>query len=121
MAIKPKTISKIDSTIRNAYVVSWTGLANGDSGEPLELPGQPDRSAQVIGTFGVGGSVVIEGSNNETDFSTLTTPLGTSIALSSPGIAQVQELTKVIRPRVVAGDGSTSVSVYMLIAGPYRY
>ncbi len=42
----------------------WLGLANGDSGSPMELPAFADKSVQVTGIFGAGGELSIEGSND---------------------------------------------------------
>lgn len=92
-------------------VVTWTGLLNGDDGDAAQLVGFSDRSVQVIGTFGAGGSVTIEGSNNGTNWSALSDPQGGAITRTAAGIKAVSELTRYIRPRVTAGDGTTSLTV----------
>ena len=99
--------------------VAWTPMANGDSGQ--EHPSWPgaDRSIQVLGTFGTGGTVLIEGSNDKTsptNWATLRDPAGNNLSITSAGIKQVLEFTRWIRPRVSAGDGTTSITVQMLVA-----
>jgi hypothetical protein len=98
-----------------AHVISWTPLANGDSGEPVEMPGSHVRSVQIVGTFGTGGTIVFEGSNDGVNYVTLTDPQGNAISKTAAGIEQVQEATRFIRPRVTAGDLDTSLSVYTLV------
>jgi hypothetical protein len=109
------TINSIRSNTGNSktVVVSWLNMANGDDGQPFEFCQYADRSIQVVGTFGAGGIVRIEGSNNGTDWAVLTDAQGNDLNFSSAKIEQVIEATFLIRPRVVAGDGSTSLSVIL--------
>jgi len=98
-------------------MVIWSGLLNGDTGNAIQMPGAADRSIQISGTFGVGGSVTIQGSNDGTNFVALTDPQGNAITKTAAAIEQVSEVTRYIRPSVTAGDGSTSLVVSMLIRG----
>lgn len=100
-----------------ALVTTWAALANGDDGAPVELSFLSDRSVQVVGTFGVGGNVLIEGSNNGVDYATLTDPQGNTLSLASGRIESVMEVVRFIRPRVTAGDGTTSLTVTLLMVG----
>ena len=100
-----------------ALVTTWAGLANGDDGAPVELSFLSDRSVQVVGTFGVGGAVVIEGSNDGVNYATLTDPQGNALSVSAAKIESVMEVVRFIRPRVPAGDGTTSLSVVLLMVG----
>ncbi len=90
----------------------WAAMANGDTGAPIQMPGYGDKSIQVTGTFGAGGSCTLEGSNdltNPTNFFPLTTPAGTTIAITSAGLVAVTEACLWIRPHVTAGDGTTAL------------
>jgi hypothetical protein len=78
------------------------------------MTGFADRAAQVTGTFGAGGTVLIEGSIDGTNYSTLVDPQGVAISKTAAGISEIGQLTKFIRPRVSAGDGTTSISVTLL-------
>jgi hypothetical protein len=98
-------------------VHSWAALANGDDGAPIQLPFLSDRSVQVSGTFGVGGNVRIEGSLDGVNYAVLTDPQGNNLDLSSAKIESVMEVVQFIRPRVTAGDGTTSVNVTILTVG----
>lgn len=104
----------------SALVVLWEALANGDTGAPIDYTAFPDRSVQIVGTFGVGGSVTIEGSNDGTNFVALTDPQGNAITKTAAGLEAIAELPRYIRPNVTAGDGTTDLDVYLLLGGPRR-
>lgn len=90
---------------------TWSGLLNGDTGEPLEATEFADRAVQVSGTFGAGGSCALEGSNDNVTWNALNDPQGTPIAFTASKIEQVLETPRYIRPNVTAGDGTTSLTM----------
>jgi hypothetical protein len=98
-----------------AWVAQWSGLLNGDDGAPIELDQYGDISAQVTGTFGTGGSVAIEGSNDTTNFVGLKDPSNTLIAFTAAGIKSVLEKTRQVKPHCTAGDGTTTLVVTMYL------
>jgi hypothetical protein len=98
-------------------VISWANLANGDEGGALQQPGFADRSVQIVGTFGAGGTLVLEGSNDGVNYVTLTDPQGNPLSITTAKIEQISEVTRFVRPRVTAGDGTTALSVHMLVKG----
>ena len=97
----------------------WTGLtkATDDVGEPLVLPQYSDKTIHVTGTGGVGGVVTIEGSNelDSANWATLDDPQGNALAMAVDKIEAVLENTYRIRPRVTAGDGTTNLTVTVLV------
>lgn len=101
-------------------LVTWADLANGDDGRAIELANFADRSAQVVGTFGSGGNVRIEGSIDGTNYAPLTDPQGNTLDINTAKIEAITELVRWIRPRVTAGDGTTSLTVTMLLKGYTR-
>jgi hypothetical protein len=102
----------------NARFVSWTPLANGDSGSPYAMPGYADRSVQIQGTFGAGGTVIIEGTIDGTNYIVLTDPQGNAISKTAAAIETISEIVRFIRPRVSAGDGTTSITVSLIARKP---
>lgn len=98
----------------NYRVVTWTGLANGDTGAPVELTQLSDRSVQVLGTFGTGGSVTLQGSLDGSNWVALTDPQGNAITKTAAGLEAISEVVRYIRPSVTAGDGTTSLTVILL-------
>ena len=104
-----------DRSFQNdVHYAAWTPLANGDSGTPYGMSGFADRTVQIGGTFGTGGTVVVEGTNDGTNYATLNDPQGVAISKTSAALVGVAQITKFIRPRVSAGDGTTSITVTLL-------
>jgi hypothetical protein len=91
----------------------WPAMANGDVGQPFETLDFGDISVQVVGTFGTGGTVILEGSNQSTPttWATLNDPQGNAISFTAGKIEQVLEMPRWIRPNVTGGDGTTSLAV----------
>lgn len=98
-----------------AFVSHWNNMVLGDDGAPLHFAQYTDKSVQVVGTFGLGGTLRFEGSNNGTDWSVLTDPQGNPLDFTSAKIEMVSEATLYVRPRVTAGDDTTNLSVYVLM------
>jgi hypothetical protein len=116
MAVKATT-NLPDANV-NFRRTAWLGLANGDSGAPLDNCDFQDRTVQITGVFGAGGSCAIQGSNDGgVTWSTLTDPLGAPLVFTSAGIKMITELPYAIRPAVTAGDGATAINVYLLQRG----
>lgn len=84
------------------------------TGAPINLTEFADRSLQITGTFGSGGTIVWEGSNDGTNYVTLTDPQGNAISKTAAAIEAVTEVTQWARPRVTAGDGTTDLDVTVL-------
>lgn len=101
--------------------IGWTPLANGDDGQAWDTQDYPDVSVQVLGTFGVGGNLRIEGCNEVTpvNWATLNDPQANALDVTAAKIEQVLEMPRWIRPRVTAGDGTTALTV-RLYAGRRR-
>jgi hypothetical protein len=106
-----------DSLHHTCVIATWANMQNSDDGQPIELANFADRSVQVFGTFGAGGSVRIEGSIDGTNYAPLTDPQGNTLDINTAKIEAVIELVRWIRPVVTAGDGSTSLTVTMLLKG----
>jgi hypothetical protein len=115
-----------------AYLIQWTGLLNGEFGSWF-IPAAyfTDRSVHVLGTFGAAGSVAIEGSNEaaptentQANAIGLVDPFasspGVALAITAAGIKQIGQVVYAIRPHVTAGDGTTSLTVNMLVVAPAR-
>lgn len=128
MATITPTLQPVGSTSLQGWQAVWTPLTftGLDAGAPIggqvnvaqnfgggaqDLAGFSDRSIVVTGTFGAGGTVVWEGSNDGTNYVTLTDPQGNALSITSAGIKAVTEAVIFARPRVTAGDGTTSLTV----------
>lgn len=87
----------------------WSAVPNGNQGAGWRLP--PFRTAffEATGTFGAGGSVQLEGSNDGTNYFKLS-----PAALTAAGVFAAlanNEYPMFIRPNVTAGDGTTAITV----------
>lgn len=115
MATKTATVENgipgDDAVVR----ITWANMANGDDGTPVQHIQWADRSLQVVGTFGAGGNLRWEGSNDGTNYATLTDPQGNALDITTAKIEQISEITAKARPRVTAGDGTTSLTVTLLL------
>jgi hypothetical protein len=100
------------------FIWSLLTTTNAD-GAPVSYHGTADRTVQVDGTFGAGGTIVIQGSNdlsNPTNWFTLTNPLGAAaLSLTAAALKLIGESPVWIRPLVTGGDGTTSLNVRLCV------
>lgn len=128
MAAITASIERIETFQDDCHVVTWALLTTTNNyGTPIEMPGSADRSVQLLGTLSTGGAVTMYGSNvasptltDDVDWAVLTDPQGNSIALSTLKVEAVTEIMRWIRPKITGGDGSTSLTVKMLMRRPWR-
>ena len=114
----------------SALLVTWTPMIiidtdpgapevlEYDIGLPVEFPRFSDRSVQVVGTWGVGGSITLKGSNDGTNYYALTDPQGNAITKTANALEQITELVQYIKPEITAGDITTSLTVKLLMRLP---
>jgi hypothetical protein len=112
-----------DEDYARVRIIEWTGLLNGDDGEWIRVPFWADKCVHAYGTYGAGGNVKMEGT------ALLTSPSGNQVdSLADQGgaiinmtdveggrIATILDNTVRIRPRVSAGDGTTSITVRLVV------
>lgn len=123
MATVTGSLERIKTFGDDGHVVTWASMTTTDNyGSPVSMPGSADRSVQLLGTLGTGGAVTMYGSNksspneaNDDDWAILTDPQGNNIVLSTLKIEAITEIPRFIRPKVTAGDGSTSLTVVLLL------
>jgi hypothetical protein len=117
MPVQPHSVLQIPGISNDALrIVQWT-LANGDTGQWVALPFHTDYTVEVVGTFGAGGSVQLEGSNDVVNSPSVQTILndargkGNPLVFTSADIRTVLDCPTQIRPNCTAGDGTTSLIV----------
>jgi hypothetical protein len=112
MATRIPAITPAPDGAKNAILVVWSGLLNGDDGTPLNGYGIVDGSVQVQGTFGTGGSVQMEASNDGTNWHLVADPQGNDIVKTEADLETTLDVVvRHLRPRVTAGDGTTNLVV----------
>lgn len=109
MATIALTVARVSPSLT---VLSWGALANGDDGAPFEwVDGGAEIWVQVIGTFGVGGSISFQGSVNGTNWVTMTRVGGTSAAtFTTAGGAALNGVPRYLRHVVTSGDETTALA-----------
>ena len=110
MAIRNHTVARPEGD-DSVLLLGWTGLLLLDTGSPVQFAKYADRCVQVTGTFGAGGSVTLEGSNNGTDWFALSKMAGGPATFTAAGGGQILDNPLFVRPNVTAGDGTTSLTV----------
>ena len=122
MAIISYTIQNILPGVR---IATWSSVTQADTCRPVVCPQYSDKSFQVYGSFGSGGEVVLEGTNEVTspsNYATLRDPRGgaNTIDSFSAGMSQVLENCYQVRPRVSAGTG-VNLTIVLLMSTPTAY
>lgn len=116
------TIAAVTTFIQKGVVqISWEGFAaSADVGTAQSIAGFPDKSVQITGTFTGSPTIVIEGSNDGTNFSTLVDPQGNALSFTAAALEQVLEVVRFIRPRLTAGTGGADIDVTLVGKAPLR-
>lgn len=90
-------------------------LDSDDATSLINLSNYSDKTIHVYGTFGAGGSLTIQGSNNpDEDGSTVATLHKTDLSnltFTSAGCFTLLENPQWLRAKVTAGDGTTALTV----------
>jgi len=105
-----------DEYVRSAQV-AWADVATGDTIVAYEISNQHGLAGavQFAGTFG-GATVTLEGSNDGTNYATLTDPIGTDISTTSAGIYEFSTAVRYIKPGISGGSGD-AVDVTVVLRG----
>jgi hypothetical protein len=97
-----------------AILITWSDIQNGDDGSAFEAVGLVDKTFQITGTFGTSGSVTMQGSNDGSNWFSLTDPQGNAVTKTAAGGELLVENPRYIRPLCTAGDGTTALTVTVL-------
>ena len=118
MATKNPVITDLDPRDGSVKLYTWT-LEGTDVGAPVYMPQWADRSVQFVGTWG-GGTVVFQGSNDGTNYATLTDAQTSAISKTADALEQVIELTQMARPNATVSVTSVVVSLLVRRQQPMR-
>lgn len=98
-----------------ARVDTWAGLLQSslDTGAGVSVADAIDIMVMIIsGTLGAGGAITWEGSIDNANWFPLSSRIGTPVAIVQTALltpTMVQERPLWVRPRVTAGDGTTTL------------
>lgn len=113
MAIRNHTVARPEGD-DSVLLLEWTGLLVGDTGSPVQFNKYADRCTQITGTFGVGGSVSMEGSNDGVNWFPVNKMAGGAATFTAAGGGQLLDNPLFMRPNVTAGDGTTNTKVTLV-------
>lgn len=107
----------------NTITILVEGLLNGDTMKPIDISDYPDKTFNIIGTAGAGGSITLYGSNFNADTATapgdagsgwiaLQDNLGNAATKTSFAAGDViVENYRLLSAKVTAGDGTTDLDL----------
>lgn len=112
-----------ENLVGGVKIVTWSPLTSTNvDGTPFVCPMFADKSVQVYGTFG-GATITVQGSNDSSSptYATLADPQGNALTITLAKLEQILENTYVVRPLLSGGDGTTSITVKLLVSTPTAY
>lgn len=98
---------------QHTVAFTYSNLTSANNiGNPIPEPftDYADRSVQIDGTFN-NATVLIEGSNDGTNYQTLTDPQGNAISKTAAALEQIMEQVLFLRPRTTGGGASQDIQV----------
>ena len=105
------------NSLNGAVLVTWPTMGTADTGTAFPIPYGANITVQVSGTFG-GATVVLQGSNDGTNWDTLGAVVGTNTSFTAAGTRRVAEDPGYIRATTSGGTG-TSVNVVVALKVMY--
>lgn len=98
-------------------IYTWTPLTTTNAdGQPAGYTGSGERTIQVTGTFGASGTIIWEGSLDNSNWFQLKDPSSTAISFTAAGLKCVLEDPIYVRPRLSSGgDGTTSITCILKV------
>lgn len=107
-----KSIVKPD--LSNSLRAVWTPLIAANAvGDAFQSPGWAERSIQVHGTFDT-GVLTMQGSNDGSNWFTLTDTEGAPLIFSEAGLRQTRQAPLYTRPLMTGASGTDSLTVTMI-------
>lgn len=92
--------------------ITWSGLLTTDVGDLADFSSFINKTFQVFGTFGAGGTVSIQGSNDGVNWAPLSDSTGAALTLTSSKLMRrTDDIPRYVRPFVNGGDGTTNLTV----------
>ena len=96
---------------------TWEAMGNADTGTAAQTVGLADKTVTITGTHG-GSTIVIEGSNDGTNYFTLNDQSDNALSFASTAgtISLIAENPLYIRPKTTGGTG-TDLDVILVAKG----
>jgi len=114
--VNPVVVNDVASDGGSVMSFTWNLTTANFDGAPADISAYPERAWQVTGTFGGTGVVLLQGSNDGTNWAGLTS--STSTALTAPNISETIERTRYVRPLINPVGVGAAVTVTMIARRP---
>lgn len=111
---EPNAQWKNDNPGQRALLVSWNLTAAMETGNAYCTALFKPVSVQYEGTWD-SATLVLAGSNDETNFVTLQDGLGNGISVTDDGFDDIGQHPAYVRPSISNGSGSEDINVTMLV------
>jgi hypothetical protein len=112
----------VDELPKATHVVRWPSLASGDVGVVFECPQQEEKHVSCGGTYGAAGTiqmevqdVVVGTPRYSVAKDSANNPMLFTGADGNPETKSMKPLTFQVRPNCIHGDGTTNLTVRMII------
>ena len=102
--------------LSNVRVETWETLTESDTAGPRIIPFKSDKTVSVTGTFGT-ATVVIQGSNDGTNWFTLTDAADAALSFTAAGLSEILENPLYIRPSASGGTGQDVDIIITAVGG----
>jgi hypothetical protein len=91
------------------YRAIWENVAPGDTCAPFQLPGHPDKTLQVFGSFAGSAVITLEGTceNAPANYSALHDDNGDAISVAAAGVVCIKENVNWYKPVITSGVASS--------------
>ena len=100
----------VTNPVRGITKVVWSSLTDADTALAVRLPHMAKKSVQVDKTAG-SPTCIIEGSNDDTTFTTLNDPSLAALSFAADGLSEILENPEHIRPAISIGTGTVTVTI----------
>jgi hypothetical protein len=95
--------------------IIWETMGDDDTGSAVEHPDYPDKTVSVEGTFS-SATVVIQGSNDGTNYETLTDLNGSSLSFTSAPVPKTIRENPLFIRASTSGGGGADIDVIIVAA-----
>lgn len=114
MATVIGAVTKSHTFSGESFAIQWTPVTAADTCDVIEVPAGAKVSVQVAGTFD-SATVVLQGSNDGTNYVGLTDPQGNAISKAAAAIEAVEEPVRYIKATHSGGGGSQSLKITLYV------
>ena len=95
--------------------IIWETMGNADTGTSVKCADYPDKTVDVIGTFG-GATVTLQGSMDDSTWSTMVDSTGTNLAFTAASTLKLIRDNPLFIRAITSGGTGTDIDVIIAAA-----